>query len=86
MNQDYETLAYMLWNLEDAREELSRIIEEFRPGADIDEAEFRVAMAHLYGHLNTAWNVRHATARQLDDADGGQLNAWKRFPEDIDLT
>ena len=85
MNQDYETLAYITWNLEDAQEELSRILESIRPGAEIDEADFRARMAHLYSHLNTAWNVRNASASDIDAADGEQLNAWKRFPGDINV-
>ena len=85
MNQDYETRAYITWNLEDAQEELSRILEGVSPGKEIDEDEFRVRMAHLYSHLNTAWNVRNAGAGDIDSAGGDQLNAWMCFPTDISV-
>ncbi|HEV2800904.1 MAG TPA: hypothetical protein VGW12_10430 [Pyrinomonadaceae bacterium] len=85
MKQDYETRAYIAWNLEDAHEELTRILDGISPDKEIDEDEFRVRMAHLYSHLNTAWNVRNASASDLDSAGGKQLNSWMRFPEDIEV-
>jgi hypothetical protein len=83
MNQDYETRAYIAWNLQDAIEALSEIIEGMRPNAEIDEAEFSVRMAHLYGHLNTAWNVRNMSASDIDSTGGEKLDEWKKFPKDI---
>jgi hypothetical protein len=84
MNQDYETRAYITWNLEDAQEELSRVLEGISPDAEIDEAEFRSRMAHLYSHLNTAWNVRDASAKDIDSANGEQIRAWSRYPADLE--
>jgi hypothetical protein len=83
MNQDYAVRAYIAWNLDDAREELAGIIEMFRPESEIDEDEFTVRMAHLYKHLNTAWNIRNVTGDDLDSADGVRLDSWGRFPTDI---
>jgi hypothetical protein len=84
MIQDYETRAYIRRNLEDALGELTWMLEAIRPDAEIDETEFGVRMAHLYSHLNTAWNVRDAGAREIDAANREQLNAWERFPMDIE--
>jgi len=83
MNRDYETLAYISWNLEDAIEQLTEISEMITPNAEIDEGEFNVKMADLYGHLNTAWNIRHLNGDDLSSADGKQLDLWKRFPADL---
>lgn len=85
MNPDYETLAYMAWNLGEAQEELSRLLDALRPGAEFDEAEFRVGMAHLFSHLNTAWNVRNASASEIDAASGERINAWMCFPDDLSV-
>jgi hypothetical protein len=84
MKLDYETHAYIAWNLEDALEELSRINEMFRPEVEIDEAEFKVRMAHLFSHINTAWNVRTASAEEIDSASGEKLRTWSRFPADLE--
>lgn len=84
MSRDYETRAYIAWNLEDAHEELSRILAEMRLAAEVDEAEFSIRMAHLYGHLNTAWNVRNMNASDIDSAGGEKLEEWKKFPKDIE--
>jgi hypothetical protein len=85
MNQDYETRAYITWNLEEAQEELSRILESIRPSTEIDEAEFRTQMTHLFSHLNAAWNVRNMNASDFDTAIGEQRIAWMRFPQDIEV-
>ena len=84
MNPDYTVMAAISYNLEDALEELAQISEMFRPDAEVDESEFKVRMAHLYGHLNTAWNMRYTSEADLESADSEQRNAWSRFPTDID--
>lgn len=83
MNQDYEVCAYIAWNLDDACEELSQIIEMIRPDAEIDEAEFKSRLTHLYSHLNTAWNVRNESSDSINAASAEKLQAWKLFPKDI---
>ncbi len=83
MTKDYAVLAQIAFDLQDASEELSKIIEMIRPPDEIDEDEFNVRMAHLYSHLNAAWNVRNTTGDALEFADKRQRNSWKRFPEDL---
>ena len=84
MNLDYVVMAAISYNLEDALEELTHISNMFRPDAEIDESEFKVRMAHLYGHLNYAWNMRNASGKDLESADSEQMNTWSRFPADIE--
>jgi hypothetical protein len=60
MNRDF-----VVWNLEEAAEELARTIKEMRASADYSAGEFWVAMQHLYSHLNTAWIARDASAIQI---------------------
>jgi hypothetical protein len=84
MNDDYVNRALMAYDLADAKEQLDEIVERFTPGAEIDEHDFRVWFAHLYGHLNSAWNARNCTAQDRDLADGKQLDTLKQFPTDIE--
>ena len=83
MQQDYTVEAAISSNLEDALEELVVMSEMFRPHTKVDESEFKVRIAHLYSHLNTAWNVRNASEADLASADSGRVNAWSRFPTDL---
>ena len=83
MNKDYEVLAYISWNLEDAIEQLTKISEMIIPNSEIDEDEFNAIIADIYGHLNTAWNIRHLKSSDLNSANGEQLDLWKQFPDDI---
>jgi hypothetical protein len=75
----------LLFNLQEAREELEHIIAALSTETDYDEHDFRAAMEHAYHHLNTAWNARHASdecwANQADEL----FHPWRAFPEDIDL-
>jgi hypothetical protein len=84
MNQDYVNRALMAYELADAQEQLNEIVERFTPDAEINESDLRVWFAHLYGHLNSAWNTRHCSQQDQDLADGKQLDKWKQFPTDID--
>ena len=84
MNLDYTVKAAILYNLEDAQEELAQIMGEMlRSQAEVDETEFKVRMAHVYSHLNIAWNMRNVSETDLESADGEQMNAWSRFPTDL---
>jgi hypothetical protein len=84
MTHDYNVRAQIAYNLTDALEELSHIIEMFGPEAEIDEDGFRARMAHLYWHLNTAWNMRNVSGDEFQLAGKGQLNAWGQFPGDLE--
>jgi hypothetical protein len=78
--------SYMLWNLREAAEELTRTIQDFGQHPDFDEAELRIAFTHLYHHLNTAWNARRATDAQAQKCSQPDFMAWRRFPSDIDMS
>ena len=71
-------------HLAEAQEELERTLRDLaRP--DYSEAEFEVAMAHAYNHLNTAWNSRAADAERVAAESGEQFYEWRAFPTDIDM-
>jgi hypothetical protein len=84
MTKDYVVIAKIAYDLQDASDDLSKIMELFRQNIEIDEDEFKWRMAHLYNHLNTAWNVRNLSDNELEFADRNQRNLWKKFPEDLE--
>ena len=84
MNQAYVTRAYVAWNLEEASEQLGRIVAGMAPDAEVDEADLRIALAHVYDHLNTAWNSRNATADETAQPSRAQFDQWRRFPKDLE--
>ena len=74
MNNDWIRI-----HLSEALEELTHTIAEIEKQPDYDEAEFRVAMEHVYNHLNTAWNSRNADPQFSDE----NFYIWRAFPSDI---
>lgn len=80
MNNDW-----LLFHLREARDELSRTVDELERGSDFDEGELRVALAHLYHHINTAWNSRDASRDAIENQSDANWAAWGRFPADFDL-
>ena len=78
MNRDW-----VLLHLREAQEELVTIVNELESSQDYDEADFMVAMAHLYNHINTAWNSRNA---ELDETSiKTNFYLWRDFPNDISM-
>ena len=84
MMDDPVARAHCSYNLGDALEDLKAIDEMVRPNVEIDEEYFRVRMAHLYWHLNSAWNARNLSSDELERADGNRLNELGKFPNDLD--
>jgi len=74
---------WVLHHLSEASEELQRTIDEIRESEDYDVGEFTVAMAHLYHHLNTAWNSRDASADRVRNVSDQDFKSWSAFPRDI---
>ena len=75
----------VLFHLREAKEELDRTISEIESDQTYDEPEFRVAMSHLYRHLNTAWNGRDASAERHTACSQSDFDTWGKFPSDGDL-
>lgn len=75
------TTPYALWHLREAAEELNRLIRELE--SDADGFADGVGLAHVYHHLNTAWNSKEATAAACDACDEADFRQWRRFPTDL---
>jgi len=80
------TKDYVLYNLKEAAEELSRTIGEIEVDADYGDEEFEIAVTHLYHHLNTAWNARHASAGDVTACTAADFKRWRQFPTDINMS
>jgi hypothetical protein len=80
------TKDYVLHNLKEAAEELGRTIREIETDSDYGEEEFEIAMIHLYSHLNTAWNGRHASPDQVKACAAADFKRWRQFPTDINMS
>ena len=74
---------FILFNLREAQEEIDRTIKDLETDAQYTEAEFSVAMFHLYHHVNTAWNSRNSTEEQSNVCSEESFNKWSRYPEDL---
>ena len=73
------------WNLQEAQEEIARILRDLEASADYDETEFRIAMEHAYDHLNTAWNSRNEDHEHIANHTEEQFYRWRAFPIDISM-
>ena len=75
----------ILDHLREAKQELDQTICDIADDPEYDIGEFRVAMSHLYHHLNTAWNGRDATDEAHLKCAEADFDAWRRFPNNSEL-
>lgn len=76
--QPVEWAAFM-YELEDAREHLEKLIKDHDQSADDGEEEFRVDLGHVYAHLNRAWR------RSLKDLADEEWEEASQFPGDLKI-
>ncbi len=72
--------AMLMYELEDASEHLAELIKEMLASGDFSEEEFKIHLAHVYSHLNRAWNGRCAEEWLADE----QWQAASAFPGDLE--
>ena len=85
LNEQTAPVAWylLLSELEDAQEGIASLLKDMTTDRkNFDEASLQVHMAHIYGHINRAWNSRNATDEQHDD--NALQDAWSKFPTDLD--
>jgi len=75
--------TYVLYNLKEAESALARTIRELENGEGLNEEGLLEAMMHLYLHVNTAWNARHATSDEAKECSASNFREWHHFPRDI---
>jgi hypothetical protein len=71
-------------NLEDALEELKSLDSQLLSGEMPDEVELRIALQHIYHHINFAWNTRHISPDAYANLTRENFDLWGKFPEDIE--
>ena len=77
---------WVLFHLKEALEEIESTIKDIESGPEYDYGEYSVAMAHLYHHVNTAWNARDCSEDEAEESSENNFRKWRQFPADIDMT
>lgn len=77
---------WVLFHLKEALEEIESTIKEIESEPEYDEPEFSVAIAHLYHHVNTAWNSRHSSDEETEECSESNFNEWRQFPSDVAMS
>ena len=77
---------YILFHLNEAKEALDEIINDLKSNSEYDTPEFEVDIQHLYHHINTAWNSKFASNKEIEECSGEDFNKWRDFPTDIEMS
>jgi hypothetical protein len=86
MNKDY-----VLYNLREAQQALGSFIAEIETDPDYsidapaDDTGCWVQFAHIYHHLNTAWNARDASEAATNECSEEDFFRWRRFPSEDEM-
>jgi len=85
INSQNDLVAWVMlvYELEDAQDGLKSLLEDMAKEKEFDEVEFSIHMAHIFSHLNRAWNARNATEEQHQD--NALWEEWRKFPTDLEL-
>ena len=78
-------IRFIASNLRETEEELRRLIARIDSGEQLSFEDCHVAMAHIYHHLNTAWNGRNATDEQWQECSEEDYQRWQKFPQDLPM-
>ena len=70
----------ILFNLQDAVDQLNEIIDSIHNDSDYTEIEFKIDHEHAYHHMNYAWNIQHATEAEIQESSKENYKKWSRFP------
>lgn len=71
--------------LSEAEEELRSLVAKVDSGEELSFEAFHVAIAHIYHHLNSAWNGRNANDQQWRECTDLDFATWQQFPRDLPL-
>ena len=71
--------AMLLYELADAHEHLGDLIQNMSRDADYGEPELRIALGHVYAHLNRAWRRRSVAGDWCQE----DWRAAGQFPDDL---
>lgn len=72
--------ATLMFELEDAKEHLAKLILDLESDAEYDEPNLRVDLGHVYSHLNRAWHRRNLKG----DFNDEERSRASHFPKDCE--
>ncbi len=72
--------SQLMFELEDAHEHLGNLIKEMQEKGSIDAEGYAVDVAHIYAHLNRAWNSRDIIGKPSES----QSEKCRSFPNDLE--
>jgi hypothetical protein len=76
---------YVVYNLKEAEEAIEQILRDIASTPHYSEVELAIGIAHVYHHLNTAWNAREADPDRVERCSDEDFRQWRKFPEDIEM-
>ena len=78
-DKDVVEWALLEHELEDALEFLDSLIKHMHTGKDFEDVDFGIQLAHIYAHLNRAWNGRDKRGEMTDS----EWEAFSKYPSDL---
>jgi hypothetical protein len=75
----------VIFNLKEAKEQLDELIKDYGENPKYDAESFEVEMAHIYHHLNTAWNSRNVSHERAVKCAQSDFDKWRQFPKHFRL-
>ena len=77
---------HVLFHLKEAHDALEKMIQEIENDPEYANLEYWGEMRHLYYHVNTAWNGRHATPEEAEECSEENFDRWRQYPgDDLEL-
>ena len=72
-------------NLEEAKMELDKIVLDIEKDDEYSEENLKIALEHVYHHLNFAWNIRNEDEEKIAKCLSEDFRKWSKYPID-DIT
>jgi Holliday junction resolvase RusA-like endonuclease len=79
---------YAIFNLEEAKKHLDKIIEELRKSKNLElltDGSLSAYFQELYWHINKVWNGRKMEQKDIDNTHDEEFDELCDFPKDLDL-
>ncbi len=77
--------SLILLHLREAHYELTRTIAKIEASRRVNEIHLEIALAHVYNHVNTAWNARAVSDRRFAAQTEDDFYRWRAYPADIPM-
>ena len=72
--------SLLMYELEDAKEHLSNLIDELYLTKHFNETDFKIKIGHIYGHLNRIYH----SCNHVGEVSDEEWLEYSRFPTDIE--